>query len=61
MTRYVIEVIDSHDEVLVHTSRNKQFFDEAGFHPSETKELRRYLYWLIEQIMNDLTDGGGGE
>ena len=61
MTRYVIEVIGSRDEVLVHTSRNKSFFDEAGFHPSEAGELCRYLYWLVEQLMNDLTEEGGGE
>ena len=62
MTRYRIEVIGSPDEVLVHTSRDKEFFDEAGFHPrGEARELRRYLYWLIEQVMNDLTDEGGGE
>ena len=61
MVRYRIDVIGTRDEVLVHTGRNKQFFDEAGFHPSEARELRRYLYWLVEQIMNDLTMEGGGE
>ncbi len=61
MTRYRIEVIGARDDIIVHTSRNNRFFDEAGFHPSEARELRRYLYWLVEQIMNDLTMEGGGE
>lgn len=60
MPRYVITVIGTRDEILVYTSKDNEFYDEAGFHPSEARELRRYLYWLVEQLMNDLTNEGGG-
>ena len=59
MAKWEINIIGTRDDILVCTGRNKRFYDEAGFHPSEARELRRYLYWLVEQVMNDLTDDGG--
>ena len=55
MTRWVIEVRRKHDEVLVIVERDRRFFDEAGFHPSEREELRRYLYSIVDKIVNEVT------
>ncbi len=53
MVKYVIEVFIQKDDILVLVSRNKRYYDEVEFHPSESDGFIEYMRELAEQILRE--------
>lgn len=60
MTRWIVKVYAFGDEVRVEVLRNSRFYDESEIHPSEREELRRYLYSIVDEIVNEVTSDKRG-